>query len=127
MRLYKLYLIMHGHTQDCTMELWKWHRVVENKDICYKHARTHARTHAHTHTHTHSTLSVVTEQRPPSLLQLLLPGRGGETVQGEWASPRAARRCERCSRETKSVMSREGGGPSGWRGWRENMNLQRTN
>ena len=79
--------------------------------------------------HSTCTLSGVTEQRPPSLLQLnsvLLPGRGGETVQGEWASPRAARRCERCSRETKSVMSREGGGPSGWRGWRENMNLQRT-
>ena len=51
---------------------------------------------------------------------------GGETVQGEWASPRAARQCERRSRETKSVMSREGGGPSGWRGWRENINLQRT-
>ena len=57
------------------------------------------------------TLSGVTEQRPASLLQLnsvLLPGRCGETVQGEWASPRAARRCERRCRETKSVMSREG-------------------
>ena len=39
---------------------------------------------------------------------------------GEWASPRAARWCERCG-ETKSVMSKEGGGPSGCRGRRENM------
>ena len=30
-------------------------------------------------------------------------------VQGEWASPCAARRCEQRSRETKSVMSKEGG------------------
>ena len=60
----------------------------------------------------HSTCTLSGEQRPPSLLQLnsmLLPGRGGETVQGEWASPRATRRCERHSRETKSVISREGG------------------
>ena len=87
-------------------------RVVENEDIC------------HTCTHTHSTLSGVTEQRPPSLLQLnsvLLPGRGGETVQGEWASPQAVRWCEQHSGETKSVMSREGRGRSGCRGMRENM------
>ena len=52
-----------------------------------------------------------------------LPGWGGETVRGEWASPRAARRHKWCG-ETKSVMSKEGGGPSGCRGMRENMAYQ---
>ena len=41
----------------------------------------------------------------------------------EWASPRAARRHKRCG-ETKSVMSKEGGDPSGCRGRRENMAFQ---
>ena len=62
--------------------------------------------------HTAQYMSGVTEQRPPSLLQLnsvLLPGRGGETVQGEWASPCAARRCERRSRgPSPSCPGREG-------------------
>ena len=57
--------------------------------------------------------------------KLQLPGWGGETVRGggEWASLRAARRHKRCG-ETKSVMSKEGGGPSGCRGRRENMAFQ---
>ena len=48
---------------------------------------------------------------------------GGGGGGGEWALPRAARRHKRCG-ETKSVMSKEGGGPSGCRGRRENMAFQ---
>ena len=111
MRLYKphIYAVVTHKTVDtsCTNRVtgneWLWHHTL----------------------HSTCTLSGATEQRPPSLLQLnsvLLPGRGGEMVQGEWASPHAARRCEQRSRETKSCHVQGGRGSF----WLERVdNLQR--